>query len=199
MGGAGSWGTVAHEMPMLLQSTSRAAAKAGAGVSIRLGAAAQSMLHHGLAKARDEAEAARGEAAAAAATCEELQARLHSYELRESLLHKEVTSLESVASSWHDPQGVIQSLHLEAERARKEARLAAARLNSCERELEVLHTRFASAVSPDRSAGESVPMTIAAEAPSRLGVRPADAMPRGRAVVRRRSTKLRRRAASPPL
>ena len=173
-----SWGTVAHEMPLLLQSTSRAAAKAGAGVSIRLGAAAQSTLHHALAKARDEAEAARGEAAVAAAACEELQERLHSYELRETLLHKEVTSLESVASSWHDPQGLVQNLHLETERARKEARLAAVRLDSCEGELEMLNTRFA----PDKSAGESA-MTIAAEAPSRLGVRPADAMPRGRAVL----------------
>ena len=111
------------------------------------------------------------------------------------LLRTELLSAEAMHASWLDPHGTIERLHAEAERGQREARAASARLERCEEELSELSRRFLTALKApeppgggggqgggEGGGGGGGGSSIYGRR-GWLGVRSADALPRGRAVV----------------
>ena len=163
-----NWNTVGYSLPLLLRRAAHGAAILGAKRS-----------HKVTTDAQREVIRLQNLASESLSTCAELTSRLKAHECREDLLLKELKTLEDMHASWNDPDGLLKGMHLETERSKREGRAAAARLESCERELDALQRRFDSPMSTPMKGGGS-----ADDAPaSRLGARSAEDLPKGRSVL----------------
>jgi alpha-tubulin suppressor-like RCC1 family protein len=197
-----TWRTVGSALPLLLRRATHAATRLGSAISGRLAECASEATRVELEHAHKLLRTARADAVVSREAIAALEVDVRARAVGDRLLIEELSELELHYASWHDPSGLVESLHQDVERAHRKGRAAAARLESCETQMDGLHRRFATSVSPPllpsvdlehgSPGGSSLPAGAlvggVAErsgiaAPSKLGARAADALPRERAVL----------------